>query len=151
MYLLAGAETTVSCSCARAFAYAADLENFADWFPGVLGITPHNDLPFDEPGKQYLETVAVPLRGRRRVLIRVEEASPPRRLVTEGNMPFLLPRMEIGFESTGPETCTIHWRMFCRTDSPAVRLIALPLARRTMRRRADAALRNLARRLDGAA
>ncbi|MET8776705.1 SRPBCC family protein [Nocardia sp. NPDC004654] len=150
MYLLASAETTVSCSCARAFAYAADLENFAEWFPGVLGITAHNDLSFYEPGKQYLETVAVPLRGRRQVLIRIEEANPPHRLVTEGNLPLLLPRMEIDLESAGPETCTIRWRMFSRKDNPVARWLVLPLARRTMRGRADAALRNLARRLDDA-
>jgi hypothetical protein len=35
MYLLAEAVVTVECSRENAFDYAANLENFADWFPGL--------------------------------------------------------------------------------------------------------------------
>ena len=77
MYLLARSRVTVRCSRAKTFEYAANLENFVDWFPGVITIVACNDLPFAAPGKQYWETVAVPLRGKRTVVIRVVEANVP--------------------------------------------------------------------------
>jgi hypothetical protein len=149
MHLLASSVVTIARSCTKAFDYAADLENFADWFPGVIGIVAHNELPFAMPGKQYVETVAVPLRGRRTVLIRVVDASTPMRVVTEGDLPPLLPRMEIEFHDRGPDSCEISWRMLSRNENVLVRYTVLPLAGWLMGRRATTGLRNLKWRLEG--
>ncbi len=35
MYLLADAAIDIACPCTEAFDYTCDLENFAEWFPGV--------------------------------------------------------------------------------------------------------------------
>ncbi|MBF6299125.1 SRPBCC family protein [Nocardia amamiensis] len=148
MFLLASAEAIVRCSREKTFAYAADLENFAEWFPGVLSVVSHDELPFAESGKLYLETVAVPLRGRRQVLIRVAEATPSRRLVTEGELPLLQPRMEIEFLDAGPDACEVHWRMFSRNKRSLPRWTIFPIARRVMTMRARTALRNLRWRLE---
>jgi hypothetical protein len=101
MYLLADAVITVECSCAKAFEYAANLEKFVDWFPGVVTIVASDDVSAAAIGKRYMETVSVPLRGKRSVTIRVREATVPQHLVTEGDLRPLLPRMEMEFVDAG--------------------------------------------------
>jgi hypothetical protein len=149
MYLLASSVVTIACARTKAFDYAADLENFAQWFPGVIGIVADDELAFATPGKRYVETVAVPLRGNRTVLIRVVDASAPMRVVTEGDLPLLLPRMEIDFQDVGGNSCEVRWRMLSRNENVLIRHTVLPLAGWLMGRRATAGLRNLKRRLEG--
>ena len=149
MYLLAHTTTLIECPRHVAFDYAADLENFAEWFPGVIRMTAANDLPFDAVGKQYRETVAVPWRGQHAVLLRVVDVAPPFRIVTEGALPRILPRMEIEFREAGPGMCEVDWRMFSRTTSAFERWTILPLTRRLMASRARAGVRRLKNRLEG--
>lgn len=151
MYPLASSAVTVDCPRAQAFAYAADLENFGDWFPGVIAIVGQDELSFATVGKTYQETVAVPLRGKRQVLIVVVEVEASRRLATEGDLPFLLPRMEIEFSDVGPDTCEVRWRMYSRSDSALTRHVLLPVAGQLMRRRATRGLDRLKRNLEAKA
>ena len=149
MYLLAHAATLIACQRDIAFRYAANLENFSEWFPGVRQKTPTNDLPFDAVGKQFRETVSLPLRGQRSVLMQVVEVMAPCRITTEGALPTVLPRMEIEFREAGPDTCEVEWRMFSRTSRGIGRWTVLPLARRLMARRALAGMQRLKHRLEG--
>ena len=148
MYLLAHTAALIECPRHVAFNYAANLENFAEWFPGVILMTAANDLPFDAVGKQYRETVTLPLRGQRPVLMRVVDVTNPSRIVTEGALPTVLPRMEIEFREAGPDKCEVDWRMFSRSTSGVVRWTLLPLARRLMTRRARAGMLHLKNRLE---
>ncbi|MBL0728581.1 SRPBCC family protein [Piscinibacter sp. HJYY11] len=148
MYLLAHTSILISCPVQRAFDFAANLENFSTWFPGVIAIASDDGLPFTAVGKQYRETVAMPLRGRREVSIRVKEAVSPHRLVTEGALATLLPRMEIDFHERGPDACEMTWRMLSRNRALLPRWTVLPLARRVMARRAAVGLRRLKARLE---
>ena len=136
MYLLADAAVVIACSGAEAFDYACDLENFAEWFPGVIGVVAHNDVAFGKPGREYRETVDVPLRGRRSVGIRVVDAEAPHRLVTEGDLAIVMPRMEIHIAQTSPQACTVRWRMFSRNRNALARTLVLPIARTVMTKRA---------------
>lgn len=143
MYLLAHSSIVIACPQQRAFDYAADLENFPQWFPGVLEITADDALPVATPGKQYRETVVVPMRGRQSVLIRVTESSRPHRLVTEGSLAVLRPRMEIGVECLGADVCRVSWRMASRNVRGWARFVVLPVARRVLTTRAEIGLRRL--------
>lgn len=149
MYLLADDVVTVECSPAQAFAYAANLEHLADWFPGVLRVVADDDLSPTVIGKQYSETVSVPLRGKRAVVLRVMDATAPRRLVTHGDLRPLLPRMEMDFVDAGHGTCEVRWRMLSRNESRLAGLTILPIAGWVMARRAKTGLRNLKSSLDG--
>lgn len=149
MYTLAKAAVHIDCPAAIVFAYAADLENFGDWFPGVIGVAAQDELPIDVVGKSYAETVAVPLRGKRDILLRVVDVIPLRRLVTEGDLPMVLPRMEIDIEDDGMGSCDVRWRMASRNRSAIARHSLLPIAGWLMRRRATDGLRNLTRQLEG--
>ncbi|HEY0818503.1 MAG TPA: SRPBCC family protein [Rhizobacter sp.] len=149
MYPLADTSIAIACSAGHAFDYAANLENFPQWFPGAIAITSSDGLPFAAVGKQYRETVAVPWRGTRQVSIRVTEAEPSRRLVTEGSLAPLLPRMEIEFMALGADDCRVTWRMLSRNTRIGPRWTLLPLARRVMTKRAATAMRQLKDRLEG--
>lgn len=149
MHLLASAVVTIACSRAKAFDYAANLVNFADWFPGVNSVAAHNELPFATAGKQYVETAAMPLRGKRSVLIRVIDARAPHRVITEGDLAPLLPRMEIEFRDVASNNCEVSWRMLSRNENFLIRWTMLPFAGWVMGRRARSGLRNLKQRLEG--
>lgn len=148
MYLLADADVDIACSAADAFDYACDLENFSDWFPGVVDVVAHNDVAFSERGREYRETVVVPLRGRRSVGIRVIDAEAPHRLITEGDLSILLPRMEIHITQSSPQVCTVQWRMLSRNRNALARLVVLPMARTVMTKRAGAGLERLKESLE---
>lgn len=149
MYLLADAAVDIACPCTDAFDYACDLENFAEWFPGVISVVAHNDVPFSRRGREYRETVMVPLRGPRSVAIRVVDGEPPQSLVTEGDLPLVLPRMEIRITQSAADRCTVHWRMLSRTNNALARRSVLPLVRTVMTRRASTGLHRLKERLEG--
>ena len=148
MYLLADAVVTVECARAKAFDYAANLENFVDWFPGVVSIVASDELPAAAIGKKYLETVSLPLRkavghdsGDR--------CQAPQHLVTEGDLRPLLPRMEMEFVDAGQNTCEVRWRMLSRNENRLAGGTVLPVAGWVMRRRAKIGLRNLKLLLEG--
>jgi hypothetical protein len=148
MYLLADVSIEIACPGADAFDFACDLENFVAWFPGVIDVVAHNDVPFSERGREYRETVHIPLRGRRLVPIRVVDAEAPRRLVTEGDLMIVMPRMEIRITESSSQQCTVHWRMFSRNTGALARVLVLPLARRLMKRRAETGVERLKHRLE---
>jgi hypothetical protein len=73
------------------------VENFGEWFPGVVTIASSNALKHGQPGKQYLETVLVPLRGTRKITLEVREGE---FFAIEGRFPPLMPRMEMELRET---------------------------------------------------
>lgn len=143
MKLLAERTSVLTRPVSEVYPYATNLEHFGTWFPGVLTIESANPLPHGQVGKEYLETVRVPLRGARRIVVTVKEAIEHRRFVTEGRFPPLLPRMEMLFDVAGRDSTRVTWRMYSRSRSRLVQLLLVPLARRVMQRRADAGLAKL--------
>ena len=148
MHLLAEQTAEIACPVDLAYRVASNLERFGEWFPGVLAIESTDLLAHGVVGKQYAETVSIPMRGRRRVIITVKRAEPDRLLVTEGDLRPLLPRMEILFGSAGEGRCTVTWRMYSRSSSPLTRATMVPLARSVMRRRAMVGLSRLKKLLE---
>lgn len=151
MQLLVEKSVSIHRPVQEVFGYVSSMEQFGEWFPGVLSIKSLDALAHGQPGKEYLETVAVPLRGRRQVTLQVREARAPGFFATEGRLLPLLPRMEISLHATAPQSCKLTWRMFSRSQSLAVRWLVLPLARRVMRQRADQGLAALKARMEGGA
>ncbi|HEY1016070.1 MAG TPA: SRPBCC family protein [Herpetosiphonaceae bacterium] len=148
MSLLAEQTTVIACPAEVAYRFACDLERFGTWFPGVIAIAAANDLPPLAVGKQYRETVAIPLRGTRKVTITVTEVALNQRFVTEGTLAPLLPQMEIDVRATGPGSCEVSWRMRSRSASRLVRWLLVPLARRVMQQRAAVGLAALKHTLE---
>ncbi len=152
MYLLASSVVTIACPRTKTFEYAADLENFAHWFPGVIGIVAHDELSFATPGKQYVETVAVPLRGNRTVLIWVVDASvSDARWSPKATCHCCCRAWRSSSTMSADNSCEVRWRMLSRNENVLVRYTVLPLAGWLMGRRATTGLRNLKQRLEGSA
>lgn len=148
MVPLAHAQVHIRRPVDAVFDYAIDMERFADWFPEVVRIDAVDSRAKTEIGKEYLESVKVPLRGVRRIRLAVREVRPCRSFVTEGRFAPLLPRMELGFADRDGGT-DFTFRMFSRNDSPLVRRLLLPWAARVLQRRAALGVARLKARLEG--
>jgi len=148
VHLLAEESINIKRPVPDVFAYVTDMERFGDWFPGVLAIEPANWLEHGQIGKEYLETVAVPLRGRRQISIVVRESQPGQFFATEGKFTPLLPRMEVEFAPGEGGSCDLTWRMLSRNRGLAFRFTMLPVARKIMKKRAAIGLRRLRTKLE---
>lgn len=148
MHLLTEKSIQIQRPAQAVFDYVTNMEKFADWFPGVLSIASSNALPHGKVGKTYRETMAVPFGGTRNIEIQVREVRGTQFFATEGKFPPLLPRMEIGLEETGADSCQLTWRMFSRNRSPIARFLLLPLSRRVIDRRAAQGVVALKKRLE---
>ena len=148
MHLLAEESINIKRTVPDVFDYVTDMERFGDWFPGVVAIEPANWRDSGRAGKEYLETVRVPLRGERQISIVVRESQPHQFFATEGKFPPLLPRMEVEFAPGEGGSCDLTWRMFSRNRGLVFRFTMLPLARRVMRKRAAIGLKRLGKKLE---
>ncbi|GAB3541658.1 hypothetical protein GCM10027343_12460 [Noviherbaspirillum agri] len=148
MHLLAEESIHIKRPASDVFNYVTDMERFGEWFPGVLSIESANQHQHGQVGKEYLETVSIPLRGERKIKLVVREAEAGRRFVTEGKLSPLMPRMEVTFSPVAVASCQLTWRMYSRNNGGFVRLALLPLARRVMRKRAAAGVKRLKRHLE---
>lgn len=148
MVLIAQTETSIGCTASHAFSVVSNMERFSEWFPAVISIQANNELPHGSVGKTYLETVAVPMRGERKIELTVKESVANERFVTEGKFHPLLPRMEIQINETGENLISLQWSMFSRTNSAIARILLLPLAKGIMQKRANIGSAKLKRLLE---
>lgn len=136
MHLLTEKTVHIHQNTLDVFAYVSNLENFEEWFPGVISIESSNALEHGHIGKQYRETVLIPLRGTRQITLEVREVREGHFLATESRFPPLMPRMEMELRETGEGSCELTWRMFSRTNNGILKYTLIPLAKRIIRRRA---------------
>lgn len=148
MHLLAEKTVHIQQNVLDVFAYVSNMENFGEWFPGVISIASSNALDHGQPGKQYLETVLVPLRGTRQITLDVREVREGEFFATEGRFPPLMPRMEMGLRSADANSCELTWRMFSRSDNLIVKYTLLPLAKRLVKKRAALGVAALKKRME---
>jgi hypothetical protein len=148
LQLLTEQTATIARSVEATYLYATNLEHFAEWFPGVLFMESANTLGHAQRGKEYLETVAVPLRGKRKIKISVKDAQSNKVFVTEGEFPPLMPRMEMLFQATGAGSCSVTWRMLSRNKSFLFKTTLLLLFKRVMRKRAAIGMKRLQQALE---
>lgn len=148
MQLLVDKKCRIRRPALEVFQYVSNMENFGEWFPGVIAIESHNPMRHGEVGKEYLETVRVPLRGQQQIVLAVQEVRGHQFFATEGRFRPLLPRMEIALAETDGGFCELTWRMYSRSSHPAVRYLLLPLAKRVMGQRATSGLAALKERME---
>ncbi len=148
MHLLTEKTVHIQRSALAVFEFVSNMENFAQWFPGVISIQSSNALHHGQQGKQYLETVSVPLRGTRKITVEVREVIGHQFFATEGRFPPLMPRMELSVDATTRVTCQFTYRVFSRSDSLIAQYTLLPLARRVMGQRAAVGVAVLKKRLE---
>ena len=126
----------------QVFDYAIDLKNFPDWFPGATSVQAVDGSPVGRPGKQYRESVRLPSGRQQQVTICLKQAVRPQRFVTEGDLPWLLPRMDLEFLAVGPQSTRLMWTMSTRRRGIAL-ILVLPLLRIVLDARGRSGLRRL--------
>lgn len=127
MYKLANNRIIIKRAIEDVFEYAANLENFNLWFPGVESIKAANDLKFTEKGKRYKEVFSS-FGVRKKVIIEVKECILMSKIATESEFLPVLPRMEILFSKINDEETEVIWSMFSR-NTRLTWVLLLPLAK----------------------
>lgn len=130
MYKLAKNKIVVEKGVDEVFNFAANLENFALWFPGVESITSANSMGFAEKGKKYKETFSV-LGSKKKVTIEVKDCLVRQHIITESEFLPILPRMEIDFQELADNQTEIVWSMFSRNNA-FLWVLLLPLVKLVM-------------------
>lgn len=137
MEKLASFEINTNTSQEESFLYVSNMDNFADWFPEVVEIVSKNKDPI-RVGKQYLETVKMPLIGDKKATLTVKDYELDSRFSTEGDFSPLLPRMEICVSADSNGKTRINWAFYSRNSSKIFKLF-VPLLRYVMSKRANIA------------
>jgi len=134
---LASFEIDTETDIESCFFYLSDMDHFNSWFPEVINIVGKNKEPIGV-GKQYIETVKIPLIGFKKITLTVQNYEKYALFATEGDLPTLLPRMEISLSNIGNGKTRINWVFYSRNSSKLFKLAA-PIFKSVMNKRARVA------------
>jgi len=134
---LASFEIDTDISQEECFIYLSNMDNFDNWFPEVIEIVSKNKEPIDV-GKQYLETVKMPLIGYKKITLTVKDFELYSQFSTEGDFAPLLPRMDIYVSNNDNGKTKINWAFYSRNSSKLFKLF-VPLFRYVMTKRSNIA------------
>lgn len=106
--LLANKIIELSGNAMEVFDFVTNMENYAQWFPGVVAIRSANALAHAQVGKQYVETLAFP-DGVKELVVEVKKSVKYQVFETEGDLAPLLPCMTMLFSTLDqPDTCELN-------------------------------------------
>lgn len=128
---------------AQAFDIVCRLENFSQWFPGIIRVTPEDNRPNFQIGKRYRETIKVPIKGEMDIILTVVTSIPGQRFATQAELPILAPKMEMLFEPQGQGT-GLTWRMHSEQRHHWLGWLLANSAGKIIGRRANIGLQTLA-------
>ncbi len=100
MILLASVSLTIYSPIDAFFEYVTDLENYPNWFPGVLKVQRINPHKPSSPGLKYLEIIEF-ADSTLEQTVEVTEISINKFLVTQGDAQPLLTQMNMNFTPQG--------------------------------------------------
>lgn len=133
----------IDCSIEDVFAFVANHENYALWFPNVISIHSMTDEPHGTIGKIYSETIRMPGGRERQISIPVVESQPPHQLATEGVFAPLHPRMEYQLKSLAENKTELRWLFTSRAKSMFGKFMVRQMAAKRMAANAKIALPKL--------
>ncbi len=142
MVQLAQIERSFEFPPSRVYEYVVDMENYGNWFPGVIDIRSTDKLPAGTVGKRYLEKIEFP-EGPGELTIEVKQATPNERFVMEGDLPQLLPRMTVDFADDGEDGCRLTLTYESRHPDVAADPDTVDILHRDLMGRSEIALRTL--------
>lgn len=144
MIELAKVSTRVSAPVAAVFDYVTNMENYGDWFPGVIAIRSGNDLPHATVGKTYLETLQLP-GGEHQLSIEVVQSEAERLFLTQGDLEPVLPQMTMRFSEEQEGTCSFDLQYHSRNSTLSEASEIITALRKDLAERAGKAVLNLNR------
>jgi len=116
MILLAQNDVFLSVNVTTAFKFVTNMENYKQWFPGVVDIRSANKLAHGIVGKQYIEVLQLP-QGIQELTIEVKESVENKHFTTEGDLEPLLPKMTMSFSKNNNNGCHFNLRYFSRNSA----------------------------------
>ncbi|MFC3153242.1 SRPBCC family protein [Litoribrevibacter euphylliae] len=142
MIELAKVSTTISAPVAAVFDYVTNMENYGEWFPGVVAIKSGNNLPHARVGKTYLETLQLP-GGEHELSIDVVQSEALSLFLTQGDLEGILPQMTMRFSEEQEGVCTFDLQYHSRNSSLSEESEIITALRKDLVERAAVALVNL--------
>ena len=116
MINLAQQTITINAPSSQVFNFVSNMENYKNWFPGVINITSANNLPHGTVGKQYKETLLMP-DGESELLIKVVNITKNSKFQTQGDLAGVLPQMTIAFRELACQVCEINLQYHSRSQN----------------------------------
>jgi carbon monoxide dehydrogenase subunit G len=113
MIELTEASITITTPIDTVFKYVSNMENYKEWFPGVIDITSANDLSHGVVGKTYIETLSLP-NGDAELVIEVDQCEINHLFLTKGNLAGILPQMTVVFSIDEENHCEVRLKYHSR-------------------------------------
>jgi len=113
MIELAKSSISISAPVDAVFKYVSNMENYKEWFPGVVDIRSANDMAHGLVGKQYVEMLSLP-SGDAELVIEVDQCDVNRLFLTKGNLPGVLPQMKVTFSVNEEDVCEVNLQYHSR-------------------------------------
>ena len=141
--LLANKIIELSGNAMEVFDFVTNIENYAQWFPGVVAIRSANALAHAQVGKQYVETLEFP-DGVKELVIEVKKSVKYQVFETEGDLAPLLPGMTMLFSTLDqPDTCELNLSYRCRNSALSANDDFIVQIKEDLNSRIEIASRNL--------
>ena len=107
MIELAQTSINIAAPINSVFSYVTNMENYKEWFPGVVEIKSANDLEHGDVGKQYKEILSLP-DGDAEMIIEVHQCEKDKLFLMRGSLASLLTQMTATFAENEKGDCQIH-------------------------------------------
>ena len=113
MIELATTSVAIAAPIGKVFNYVSNIENYIDWFPGVLEIKSANNLAHGAVGKQYLEMLSLP-DSNAQMLIEVHRSEVNKLFLMKGDLTGLLTQMTVKFAVDEENHCIVSLQYHSR-------------------------------------
>lgn len=145
MIQLAHARAVIPTHVSELYTFVVNMENYSEWFPGVVEVVSGNRLAHGSPGKRYVETLELPTVTTM-LTIEVEAAVPNQLFITNGDLEPVLPRMEICFEGISPSASEFDLSYYSRNPERSEDDDIITCLRDDLGKRVNVAMQNLQNR-----
>jgi uncharacterized protein YndB with AHSA1/START domain len=142
MIELVQVSTIFSAPVDTVFKYVTNMENYIDWFPGVLSIKSKNSLPHATVGKTYLEALQFP-DSEYELTIEVAQCEVNRLFLTKGDLEGVLPQMKIEFFADAENKCHMHLQYHSRNSNLTEKSETIILLKKDLGNRVPVGISNL--------
>jgi len=115
MIELAQTSITIKAPIENIFKYVSNMENYGNWFPGVVDIKSVNSLSHGVVGKRYREMLSLP-DGEVELMIEVDRCEANKLFLTKGDLDGILPQMQVTFSVNEDNSCEINLQYHSRNS-----------------------------------
>jgi hypothetical protein len=113
MIELANTSLAINAPINTVFNYISNMENYINWFPGVVDIRSANSLRHGVVGKEYIEKLSLP-NGDVELTIMVVRSEVNKLFSTQGNLEGILPQMTVKFSVNTDKNCEVNLQFHSR-------------------------------------